>query len=79
MDENLFALFHAYSKLVRRGLVRPLLCPCGGTYITGLKPNTMIDEDELVLNCYDCNSMTVPGEATIDNVRAVVAEHYVER
>ena len=77
MDENIFALFHAYNKLVRRGLVKPLTCQCGGNMVTGLRKHTMIDEDELVLDCYDCGSVTVPGEATLDDVRAVVKEHFI--
>jgi hypothetical protein len=72
--ENLFNLFHRYSRLVRRQLVKPLVCSvCHNVYITGLDEN-----DELVLNCLVCDTSVKPGENTIANVRAVVKEHFSE-
>lgn len=67
-----FRTFHRYSKLVRRGLVQPLKCSCGNTYVTALG-----EEDQLVLRCFTCGTDRVPGEGTKDNVRAVVKEHFL--
>lgn len=72
-EENLFPVFHKYNKLVRRNLVKPLLCQCGEPAITALG-----DDDELVLNCFSCGAITTPGIDTIDNVKAVVSEHFID-
>lgn len=72
--DPLFRLFHRYNKLVRRGLVQPLVCStCEFAYITGADK-----EDELVLKCFVCDKVVKPGITTIGNVRAVVTEHFME-
>lgn len=65
-----FQLFHAYRRLVRRGLVRPLTHDCGNEYLTGLG-----HDDHLVLRCYHCNVVVVPGHDLVAQVRSVVNEH----
>jgi hypothetical protein len=66
-------LFHAYRRLVDKGLARPLLCPeCEGYLITRIG----ID-DEPILWCYGCLSSLRPGLDLLTRVRAVVTEHYV--
>lgn len=71
-DEN-FDLFHKYNRLVRRSLVKPVSCTtCNGTLTTSLGK-----DDELVLVCYSCDYELVPGTALIDEIRAIVKEHFV--
>lgn len=78
-EENLFPLFHAYGKLVRRGLVKQLTCTCGDPLVTSIDKNRpMIEEDVLILECYGCGTLVRPGLETIQNVRAVVTEHFLE-
>lgn len=78
-EENLFPLFHAYNKLVRRGLVKALACDmCEQPLVTTLEKGTMIDGDTLILECYACGIKTTPGLDTIADVRAVVTEHFLE-
>lgn len=77
-EENLFPLFHAYNKLVRRGLVKALACDCGNNFVTSIDKKTMIDDEVLILECYFCGTMMRPGETTISNVRAVVQEHFMD-
>jgi len=68
-----FELFHRYSKLVRRSVVRPLICQkCEGFLVTIQHPKTQ----NLALKCYACNSVIEPGSAMIDDVEAVVKEHF---
>lgn len=70
----MFAMFHRYNKLVRRGLVQPLNCKtCATPYITAVGP-----DEELVLRCYVCPSDVKPGLDTLSKVRAVVTEHFVD-
>lgn len=72
--DPLFVMFHRYNKLVRRQMVKPLECPvCSFGLITGLGEN-----DELVLQCFQCDTTRTPGLATIDRVNAVVKEHFVD-
>jgi len=73
IDQELFILFNRYGRLVRRNLVKPLSCSKGHAYGTALSP-----DDELLLVCHFCDTATVPGINTIDNVRAVVKEHFNE-
>ena len=74
MIDPLFEIFHKYSRLVRRNLVRPLACKhCKGPVFTALGEN-----DELVLYCAMCDSSVTPGLDTISNVTAVVKEHFSE-
>lgn len=69
-----FRLFHRYNKLVRRQMVKPLTCAvCDTPLITALGP-----EDELVLECIGCDTAIAPGVGTIDKVRAVVKEHFID-
>lgn len=70
--QPIFRLFHRYNKLVRRGLVKPLACKTCSSLLT----TALGDNDELVLKCFVCDSSTVPGLATISDVRAVVTEHF---
>jgi ribosomal protein L37AE/L43A len=71
LDED-FDYFHKYRRLARRGLVKPLTCPkCGTEYITRLGP-----QDLLLLNCTTCDVDVKPGAHTMNNVRAVVGEHF---
>lgn len=73
LNDELFRLFHRYNKLVRRDLVQPLTCKtCDAILITALK------DDQLVLKCQPCASVTTPGVKTIDTVRAVVREHFID-
>jgi hypothetical protein len=72
--DALFRLFHRYNKLVRRGLVRPLVCKsCATPYITAVD-----GDDELILRCLACPSDVTPGIDTIGKVRAVVTEHFLD-
>lgn len=71
-DLDLFQYFHKYKRLVRRKLVRPLECEkCGTEYVANLTST-----DTLVLKCYTCNVTRKPGTETINNVKAVVSEHF---
>lgn len=73
-SDAMFKLFHRYNKLVRRGLVQPLMCKiCATPYVTGLN-----GEDELVLKCLVCPQEVVPGIDTIGQVYSVVTEHFVD-
>lgn len=68
-------LFHKYNRLVRRGLAPPLLCTyCHTQLITRLGKL-----DSVRLWCYTCQTYTIPGEQTCDDIRAIVGEHYIEK
>lgn len=67
-----FQTFHQYNKLVRRGYVKPLACPiCETEYVLRVS----VDDDP-VLQCFSCNTLTQPGIRLWDQVRAVVKEHF---
>lgn len=66
-----FQVFHRYNRLVRRGLAKPLTHACGQVYVTGFGV-----DDEPVLKCLYCDSVTVPGQRLYDDIRAVVKEHF---
>lgn len=66
-----FSLFHAYNRLVRRGVTKPLMHSCGTEYVL-----TIGDADEPVLRCFSCNTRTYPGLNMVGNIRAVVKEHF---
>lgn len=67
-----FQTFHKYNRLVRRGMVKPLTCPvCDEKYILRVS-----EDDDPVLQCLACNSLTQPGLNMWDKVRAVVKEHF---
>jgi hypothetical protein len=73
-QDLLFKTFHRYNKLVRRQMVRPLVCEvCNVELATGFGK-----DDELVLKCFGCDTDIVPGLATISRVDAVVKEHFVD-
>ena len=73
-NEELFRMFHRYNKLVRRSLVKPLICKsCDAPLVTGIGEGA-----ELVLSCFSCGSKTKPGVATISRVNAVVKEHFID-
>lgn len=71
-DET-FDLFHKYNRLVRRRLTKPLACEaCGHNLTTSLG-----SDDSLILVCYVCPYEVKPGTRLIEQVRAVVKEHFV--
>lgn len=70
--DPIFDTFHKYNRLVRRGLTRPLTCDCGEEVVTVLG-----FEDTLMLQCFGCDTLTSPGTNTIDNVTAIVKEHFL--
>lgn len=72
-QDETFRIFHRYNKLVRRQLVQPLQCSCGQSLITGFDKN-----DDLILKCLSCGSNKSPGLGTVEKVRAVVKEHFLE-
>lgn len=73
-SDPIFKLYHRYNKLVRRGLASPLLCKsCETPVITGLGEN-----DALVLKCLMCKSVVMPGIGSIQDVRAVVTEFFLD-
>lgn len=73
VQDELFRLFHQHSKLVRRKIANPLTHQnCGGFLVTSLG-----DKDELILVCYQCDTELTPGLNLINNVRAVVQEHFL--
>lgn len=76
--ENKYTLIHAYDKVVRRGLVKPLTCSCGETLT--IEPNAGTDMDaEPNFRCYTCDSKTTLGLDAWADVRAVVMEHNVDK
>lgn len=67
-----FRTFHLYNRLVRRGLVKPLICPvCEMDYVVRTDA-----DDEPVLQCFGCQSTTKPGLKLYSQVEAVVKEHF---
>lgn len=71
-DET-FDIFHKYNRLVGRSLAKPIACEACGEQLT-----TSLDkDDELVLICFVCGYEEKPGQYMIDNLRAVVKEHFV--
>lgn len=66
-------LFHRYRHLVEEGKAKALECPnCPGILITRLG-----DDDEPALWCNSCLCTLKPGLNVIQQIRAVVTEHYV--
>lgn len=67
-----FQTFHLYNRLVRRGLVKPLVCRhCDDPYV--LRES---EQGDPVLQCFACDALVQPGLTTWNNVRAVVKEHF---
>lgn len=64
-------MFHLYNRLVRRNLVKPLVCQCETVYVL-----RATEDGDPVLQCFGCNSLVQPGIAMYDQVVAVVKEHY---
>lgn len=63
-----FPTFHRYRRLVRRGLAEPLRCgTCETEYVLMVG-----EEDEPLLKCFTCNSLTQPGLALYDRVKEAV-------
>lgn len=70
--DDIWQVFHSYQNLADVGAVRPLTCPdCGGRLVTQLYKN------DLGLWCPACDHYLVPGLTLIDQVYAVVREHYI--
>lgn len=68
-----YQTFHKYNRLVRRGLTKPLCCPhCDNEFTLRLGK-----EDKPELQCFNCNTLTLPGKNLYDRVRSVVREHFV--
>jgi hypothetical protein len=66
-------LFHRYRHLVDDDKALPLLCPNDGTrLVTQIGPG-----DEPVLQCFGCLTVIHPGLDMIQQIRAVVTEHYI--
>lgn len=66
-------LFHKYRRLVEEGKAKPLICPDDtATLISRIGP-----DDEPVLWCHACLSSIRPGAYILQQVRAVVSEHFV--
>lgn len=63
--------FHRYNRLVRRQLVKPLTCAQGHEYVL-----RATEDAEPVLYCAWCNSLTQPGLAEYNRIKAVVKEHF---
>jgi hypothetical protein len=69
--DELFRLYRRYEKLVRRELATPLECDCGDT------PVTMFGkDDQLVLNCFGCDTLIVPGLELNRRVEEIVNRMY---
>jgi hypothetical protein len=71
-EDNLFITFHRYKRLVEDGKARAIRCP---------NDNSVViighDDGELRLVCYVCNIRVTPGLSLIQQVQAVVKEHYL--
>lgn len=68
-----FQTFHNYNRLVRRGIVKPLACPhCENEFALSIG-----EDDEPVLKCFFCGTLTLPGLDMYNRVRAVVTEHFL--
>lgn len=67
-------LIHNYNTLTLLGKVRPVVCAdCGVRLVVIIGP-----EDDPVLWCVTDDSEYVPGTQFWADVRAVVAEHFME-
>lgn len=67
-----FQTFHLFNRLVRRGLVKPLVCRvCEDPLVL-----RQAETGEPALQCFACNSIVQPGLNTWLDVRAVVKEHF---
>lgn len=64
--------FHKYNTLVRRKLVKPLMCPdCQEPYTL-----RCTEDGDPVLQCFYCYSLVQPGLRLYNDVRAIVREHF---
>lgn len=66
-----FQTYHRYNKLVRRGMAKPLTHGCGHEYTLRLS-----EDNDVVLQCTDCNTLVQPGLRLYNDVQAVVREHF---
>lgn len=66
-------VFHRYRHLVEEGKAKGIECPnCETVMITRLGK-----DDEPALWCHGCDSTIQPGLNVIQQLRAVVNEHYL--
>lgn len=64
--------FHRYNRLVRRDIVKPLMHDiCDNEYVL-----RATEDAEPVLQCTWCNTLTQPGLAEYNRIKAVVKEHF---
>lgn len=64
--------FHKYNRLVKRGVVAPLVCAhCQREYT--LRAD---EEGNTMLQCFFCDSLVYPGLNLYSQVAGVVAEFY---
>lgn len=73
MSDANWELFHRYRKLVEQEVVRPVRCPDDDTVMV----TRLGSDDEPVLWCMTCLSTLKPGLDLLQQIRAVVSEHYV--
>lgn len=64
--------FHRYNNLVADHKAKPLLHSCGQPYVTRIT-----EDNDPVLACVWCDTLTQPGLALYKDILAVVKEHYV--
>lgn len=68
-----FDVFHAYNRLVRRGLVDPLTCPNDGKELA-LMGKRLMETDSVydytpALKCFYCGTLTEPGLALYNRIK----------
>jgi hypothetical protein len=69
-------IFHSYQNIVIKGDARPFLCQeCEIELIMRIGPDGV--DAGPVLWCPSCDSVLVPGLDLIQQVTAVVKEHYL--
>lgn len=71
---TIWQLFHTYQRLADEGKAAPLVCPDDGTEMVTMVKNG--DYDTLYLWCPYHDLWIKPGLDVIDQVKAVVKEHY---
>lgn len=73
MNLTNWELFHRYRRLCEEGKAKGIECPdCESALVTKLGK-----DDEPALWCYACDSTIQPGLNVIQQLRAVVNEHYL--
>lgn len=77
MDRNqvtftTWEVVHRYRRLVRREQAAPVKCPdCHIEFVTKIGK-----DDEPVFYCWRCRTVTTIGVRLMDQMRAVVNEHF---